>query len=133
MRRLINDNFISPSDHNLIYHTDNIDSVVSHICDYYSNYHSFRYVGACILLRILNPLSEDALERLNAEFNDVLREGRIEQVFQWPKSDDACYAHLPRLRMHLDRNRMNVLPQIIRRMNSLYQLDHNNDRPSNSQ
>jgi uncharacterized protein (TIGR00730 family) len=125
MRRLVNDHFISADDHYLLHHTDNIDSVVAHIRDFYSNYHSFRYVGDCILLRILNPLSEDALERLNAEFNDVLREGRIDQVFQWPKSDDACYAHLPRLRMHMDRTRMNVLPQIIRRMNALSQLEHN--------
>lgn len=128
MRRLVNGNFISADDTQMIYHTDNIDSVVSHVLDYYANYHSFRYVGDCILLRILNPLSEDALKRLNAEFNDVLREGRIEQVFGWPRSDDACYAHLPRLRMHLDRHRMNVLPQIIRRMNALYQLDHNGDQ-----
>jgi len=125
MRRLVNDGFISSNDHNLIYHTDSVDAAVAHIRNYYANYHSFRYVGKCILLRILNPLSEDAMARLNAEFHDVLREGLIDQVFQWPKSDDACYAHLPRLRMHLDRNRMNVLPQIIRRMNALYQLDHN--------
>jgi uncharacterized protein (TIGR00730 family) len=125
IRRLVNDHFISADDYHLLHHTDNIDSVVSHIRDYYSNYHSFRYVGNCILLRILNPLSEGSLKRLNAEFNDVLREGHIDQIFQWPKSDDACYAHLPRLRMHLDHHRMNVLPQIIRRMNALYQLDHN--------
>jgi uncharacterized protein (TIGR00730 family) len=130
MRRLVNDHFISVDDHQLLYHTDNIESVVSHIRDFYSNYHSFRYVGDCILLRILNPLSEDSLERMNAEFNDVLREGRIDQVFRWPKSDDTCYVHLPRLRMHLDRHRMNVLPQIIRRMNALYQLEHKNDRHS---
>lgn len=124
MRRLVNDNFISAGDHNLLFHTDNIETAVAHIRSYYVNYHSFRYVGKSILLRILNPLSEDALERLNAEFTDVLHEGKIEQVFGWPKSDDACFAHLPRLRMHLDRNRMNVLPEIIRRMNALYQLDH---------
>lgn len=125
MRRLVNDNFISANDHNLLFHTDNIETAVAHIRSYYVNYHSFRYVGQSILLRLLNPLSADALERLNAEFSDVLPEGKIEQVFGWPKSDDACYVHLPRLRMHLDRNRMNVLPEIIRRMNALYQLDHN--------
>jgi uncharacterized protein (TIGR00730 family) len=127
MRRLVKDHFISPDDHHLLHHTDNIDSVIAHIRNYYSNYHSFRYVGDCIVLRILNPLSEDSLERLNAEFNDVLREGKIDQIFRWPKSDDACYAHLPRLRMHLDRNRMNVLPQIIRRMNALYQFERDGD------
>jgi hypothetical protein len=77
-----------------------------------------------VLLRLLNPLHEGALQRLNAEFSDVLSEGEIEQVLGWPKSDDPCYRHLPRLRMHLDRRRMSVLPQIIRRMNALHQLDH---------
>lgn len=127
MRRLANDDLIGASDYHLLYHTDNIQSVVEHISDYYNNYHSFRYVGQCVLLRILNPLDDDAMQRLNAEFSDVLREGLIEQVFGWPKSDDACYAHLPRLRMHLDRRRMSVLPQIIRRMNTLYQRSQVND------
>ncbi|MDX8405298.1 MAG: TIGR00730 family Rossman fold protein [Mariprofundus sp.] len=121
MRRLANDHLIDANDNNLIFHTDSIRAIVDHISDYYINYHSFRYVGQCILLRMLNPLHDDAIQRLNAEFSDILSEGSIEQVFGWPKSDDACYSHLPRLRMHLDRKRMNVLPQIIRRMNALYQ------------
>ncbi len=124
MRRLINDHLISPDDQHLLYHTDSVAAAVSHIADFYSNYHSFRYVGDAVLLRILNPLSADAMDRLNAEFSDVLASGRIEQVFHWPKSDDPCYDHLPRLRMHLDRTRMNALPQIIRRMNALHQQDH---------
>jgi len=123
IRRLVKDGLIDSDDHHLLYHTDSIESAVNHIRDFYLNYHSFRYVGKCILLRIMNPLSDSALKRLNAEFSDVLSEGNIEQVFQWPKSDDKCYQHLPRLRMHLDRSRMNVLPQIIRRINALYQID----------
>jgi hypothetical protein len=119
MRRLVNDHLISPDDFQLLYHTDNIASAVEHIVDFYSNYHSFRYVGDMVLLRLLNPLHASALERLNAEFADVLKEGEIEQVFAWPHSDDACYAHLPRLRMHLDRHRVNVLPTLIRRINAL--------------
>ncbi|HXH64583.1 MAG TPA: LOG family protein [Mariprofundaceae bacterium] len=119
MRQLVNDRLISPDDFQLLFHTDSVASAVEHITDFYSNYHSFRYVGDMILLRILNPLGEEALGRLNAEFADVLNEGTIEQVLDWPNSDDACYAHLPRLRMHLDRGRMNVLPMLIRRMNAL--------------
>jgi len=127
IRRLVKDGLINSEDNHLLYHTDNIEAAVNHIRDFYLNYHSFRYVGKCILLRMLKPLSDDALKRLNAEFSDVLSEGRISQVFQWPKSDDDCYDHLPRLRMHLDRSRMSVLPQIIRRMNALYQLDQKTD------
>ncbi|MFQ5581922.1 MAG: LOG family protein [Mariprofundaceae bacterium] len=127
MRRLVKDHLISAGDQHLLFHTDNIEAAVSHITDYYANYHSFRYVGDWILLRILNPLSADALERLNAEFSDVLHKGNIEQVFRWPNSDDACFAHLPRLRMHLDHKCMNALPQIIRRMNALHAQDGNAD------
>ncbi|PIP01850.1 MAG: hypothetical protein COX55_08645 [Zetaproteobacteria bacterium CG23_combo_of_CG06-09_8_20_14_all_54_7] len=121
MRRLTSDHLIDADDHQLFYHTDNIQSVVDHISDYYINYHSFRYVGHFTLLRLLNPLDDEIMQQLNAEFSDVLSEGKIEQVFRWPKSDDACFSHLPRLRLHLDRRRMNVLPQLIRRMNALYQ------------
>jgi hypothetical protein len=119
MRRLVNDHLISPDDFQLLFHTDSIASVVEHITDFYSNYHSFRYVGDMVLLRLLNPLHAEALARLNAEFADVLKEGEIEQVFAWPHGDDACYDHLPRLRMHLDRGRVNVLPTLIRRINAL--------------
>lgn len=123
MRRLVKDGVIDADDNNLLFHTDSIEVATAHIRDYYLNYHSFRYVGKAVLLRILNPLSGDAMERLNAEFSDVLSEGSIDQVFRWPKSDDHCFDHLPRLRLHLDRSRMNVLPQIIRRMNRLYLQD----------
>jgi uncharacterized protein (TIGR00730 family) len=121
VRRLIQDGYIASADQNLLFHTDSIEAATAHIHDYYINYHSFRYVGKRILLRMLNPLSEEALMRLNAEFNDVLHQGSIEQVNHWPHADDACYQHLPRLRMHLKHNHMNILPQLIRRMNALYQ------------
>lgn len=121
VRRLTHDGLISPQDKDLLFHTDSIEAATTHIRDFYINYHSFRYVDQWILLRLLNPLAHDALERLNAEFSDVLHEGRIEQVFAWPHNDEPCFQHLPRLRMHLDRRHMNILPQMIRRINALYQ------------
>jgi len=121
VRRLIQDGFITSDDQNLLFHTDSIEAATQHICDFYSNYHSFRYVGSWVLLRLLNPLSEDALSRLNAEFTDVLHEGEIEQVLAWPHNDSERYQHLPRLRMHLKHHHVNILPQMIRRMNALHQ------------
>lgn len=119
LRRLVTDRVISPDDHQLLFHTDRTEAAVNHIRSFYSNYHSFRYAGDWIVLRIIRRLTDHALERLNAEFNDVLHKGKIEQVLHWPKNDDEELNHLPRLRMHLDHRRMNVLPQIIRRMNAL--------------
>lgn len=120
MRRLSNDGLISSDDYQLLFHTSSVEAATAHIKHFYMNYHSFRYVDNWILLRLLQPLSEDALARLNAEFSDILYSGEIEQVFGWPKSDDPCYEHLPRLRMRLDHRKVNVLPELIRRMNSLY-------------
>jgi hypothetical protein len=119
MRRLVNDRLINPGDSHFLFHTDSIDEAVRHITSFYLNYHSFRYVGEWVLLRILRPLSQDALDQLNAEFSDVLEKGRIEQLFHWPRHDDPEYWELPRLRMYLDRSRMNALPQIIQRINAL--------------
>ncbi len=118
LRRLVDDGLIGPGDQHLIYHTDNVDAAVDHITSFYTNYHSFRYAGDMIVLRILNPLSDEALARLNAEFSDVV-DGRIEQVWRWPRGDDPEYAHLPRLRFRMDRARIPVLGQIIRRVNAL--------------
>jgi len=129
MRRLINDGFISPEDTHLMFHTDSVEAAAKHITGFYSNYHSFRYAGKWVVLRILNPLSAGALERLNAEFSDVLQGGVIEQVSHWPHNDDPEFDHLPRLRMHLNRSRVNVLPQIIRRMNGL--ADGENSKAAN--
>jgi uncharacterized protein (TIGR00730 family) len=120
VRRLLDDGLISPDDLGLIYHTDNAKDAVKHIEQYYTNYHSFRYVGQSVLLRLNNPLSEQSLARLNAEFSNVLHKGSIEQVFGWPASDDKRYAHYPRLHIHLNHHRMNILPQLIQRMNALY-------------
>ncbi len=124
VRRLIDNGLISHEDTQLIYHTDDVHKAVQHIEKYYTNYHSFRYVGKYVLLRINNPISDMALERLNAEFSDVLHQSKIEQVFAWPENDDACYAHYPRLRMKLKHHRMNVLPLLIQRMNALYIQEH---------
>ncbi|MDX8392084.1 MAG: LOG family protein [Mariprofundaceae bacterium] len=124
MRRLVDDKLIGANDHHFLYHTDSAESAMRHITSFYSNYDSFRYVGEWVLLRIVCPLSDAGLARLNAEFSDVLNQGEIEQVLHWPKSDDKEFDHLPRLRMKLDRGRMNVLPGIIRRMNAL--VEHEN-------
>lgn len=124
IRRLVADHVISPDDRHMLFHTDQIETAVNHIATFYSNYHSFRYAGNWIVLRILKSLSESALMRLNAEFNDVLHKGVIEQVYHWPKNDDAASMHMPRLRMRLDHRRMNVLPQIIRRMNAMSELEN---------
>lgn len=122
MRRLADDGLIAKNDHHFLFHTDSVAAASNHIRDYYVNYHSFEYLEGMAMLRILHPLSASALERLNAEFSDALSEGHIEQL-------DACDVpgldgkKLPSLCMHIQMQHMNVLPQLIRRMNALHRQD----------
>lgn len=121
MRRLIDDGLVNQEDRYLLFHTDNIAAAVQHIEQFYSNYHSFRYIADWVLLRLRKPLNQQSLQRLNAEFSDLLNSGCIEQLYHWPANDDQDSLHLPRLRFKLNRKRMSVLPQLIRRLGLLSQ------------
>lgn len=120
IRRLTDDGLISVDDHHFLFHTDSVAAASNHIRDFYLNYHSFDYLDNMVMLRILEPLSLAALSRLNAEFSDALTQGHIEQLMANEIPDDGT---LPALCMHLSPHRMNVLPQMIRRMNALHRQD----------
>ncbi|MDX8394473.1 MAG: LOG family protein [Mariprofundales bacterium] len=119
MRRLVADGLIVAADSKMMFHTDSTTAAVAYIRNFYQTYHSFRYVNDWIVLRLQKALSEEALQRLNAEFSDVLLHGNIQSISNWPSNDDDAFSHMPSLRMKLDRHRMNVLSSIIRRINAL--------------
>jgi len=122
IRRLSNDGLISSEDHHFLFHTDSVAAANNHIRDFYLNYDSFSYLNEMVMLRIINPLSQAALSRLNAEFSDALSQGHIEQFTadEIPNSNDETH---PALCMHLKSHHMNVLPPLIRRMNALHRQD----------
>ncbi len=71
---------------------DSVDGAVGIIERFYGNYDSARYVGERLVLRMKRGPSREALSRLNAEFADVVRSGRIEAVHAAPaevKDGDA--------------------------------------------
>jgi hypothetical protein len=125
IRRLTDDGLISSEDHHFLFHTDSVAAAHSHIRDFYLNYDSFAYLNEMVMLRILKPLSAAALSRLNAEFSDALSQGHIEQFSaeEIPSDNNNHNETLPALCMHLQAHHMNVLPQLIRRMNALYRQD----------
>jgi len=76
---LLRTNMISPEDMNLFRVTDDVETAVQEIMHFYSRYHSMRYVGDTLVLRLNSPVTEKVLEQLNEEFGDLLASGRIEQ------------------------------------------------------
>ena len=56
------------------------NDAVEHILDFYSNYHSQRYVEGRLVLRIRRAPGPEHLEGLSREFQDMLVSGDIEIV-----------------------------------------------------
>jgi uncharacterized protein (TIGR00730 family) len=89
---LIERGLCSPEDLALVEKCNGIDGAVKAITSFYTNYHSARYVGERLILRMRRAPSKREVARLNVEFRDVIARGRIERVPITPiesKEDDA--------------------------------------------
>ena len=61
---LTNTGYIGADDHALLHTTDNIDEAVDEIIGFYANYHSLRFVGGRLVLRLQHAPSADELAAL---------------------------------------------------------------------
>jgi hypothetical protein len=111
---LLKRRLISPADTSLYKITDSVDEAVTEVLGFYRVYHSMRYVGDHLLLRLQTELSGELLERLNRDFTDLLAGGRIEQIGALPAElNETNLAHLPRLRFKFDRRSLGRLREMI--------------------
>lgn len=96
---LLSENYISESDFELFERAHSIDDAVNVIHQFYSCYHSMRYIKNKLVIRLLNAKEPSALEMLNEKFADILVPGgRISVSDVFPEEEDeAEIAHLPRL------------------------------------
>ncbi len=76
---LLRTGMISPEDINLFRVTDDVETAVQEILQFYKRYHSSRYVGDLLVLRLNSPISDSALEKLNDTYGGILTGGKIEQ------------------------------------------------------
>lgn len=97
-RNLLDNGWLSPDDTSLYHIAKTPDEAVEHILQFYRVYHSCRYVGDDLVLRIKRPLSDAHLERLNDEFGDLVLTGAIEQGAA--RSAEVDHLDLPRLHFH---------------------------------
>jgi uncharacterized protein (TIGR00730 family) len=106
---------ISAADLSLYHVTDDIDDAVAEILRFYRNYHSSRYVGDRLVIRLCQAPSDEELALLNDEFSDLLEKGRIEASPPLPAEDDVL--ELPRIGLRFDRRSVGRLRQLIDRLN----------------
>jgi uncharacterized protein (TIGR00730 family) len=115
---LLANGMISPADMRLFCVTDSVDEAVAEIGRFYRVYHSMRYVGHDLVLRLQKKLSEQMLARIREEFADIVESGTFEQVAALPaEANDAHIASLPRLRFRFDRRNLGRLRMLIDEIN----------------
>jgi hypothetical protein len=113
---------ISPSDCSTYEVASSAEEAVQRILRFYSVYHSLRYVGEQLVLRLRQPLPEAAPAALTREFADMLSRGSIRQGSALPEeADEPTLQHLPRLIFAFNRQQFGRLIELIRRVNELGQ------------
>src|SRR5262249_34283368 len=115
---LLGRGMISPADLALLQVTDSVKEAVAEVLGCYRVYHSMRFVKGDLVLRLKKALSQPLLERLRAEFADIVEAGTFEQTDALPaEANDPEVAELPRLRFRFDRRSLGRLRLMIDTIN----------------
>ncbi len=110
---------IAADDLHLLHRTENIEDAVHHITSFYKVFHSYRNVREKMVFRIKRKLTSVAVEKLNTEFADLIKEGRIVQNNALPEeANEEGIFHLPRLIGTLKRREFGRLRQFIDHINT---------------
>ena len=118
-RHFLKAGLISEEDLALFTITTEVDHACEVITHFYSVYHSLRYVGDWLVLRVNRPVSDRLLARLNSDFRDILIRGAISRTGPLPREhNEPELAHLPRLRLRFNRRNFGRLRQLIDRVNA---------------
>lgn len=114
-RGLLAQNLISKDDVNLYRIVHDVRSAVELIQHFYANFHSLRYFGDDLVIRLLVEPSDELLDALNVDFPDILKSGRIERagLVAGERGGD----HFHGLKMHFDQRRFGRLRVLIDRLN----------------
>ena len=96
---LVKHGLIVEDDLSLFRIAPDVDAVVAEVINFYQVFHSYRWVGQRLVIRIHRPLTEEALERLNREYATLcLHSCRIEQTTALlEERNEPDIADLPRL------------------------------------
>jgi len=112
---------ISPGDLDLVRVTDDVTEATRSLLGFFRNYHSIRWVGNRLVLRLKAPPTDAEVQELNDRFGDLCADsGRIERTAALPDevaSDDVV--DLPRLVMPFDIFRTSELHRLIGGLNAL--------------
>ena len=96
-----------------------VDEAVREILQFYKIYHSARWVGQQLVLRICQPLTKNSVGDLNKNFADLVRDGAIVQgsALRQEKNEPEIW-NLPRLILTPHRDNFGRFRQLIDAINA---------------
>jgi uncharacterized protein (TIGR00730 family) len=110
--------FISEDDFYFFKITHDVEAAVKEITGFYRIYHSARWVGEKLVIRIARALSAAGVAELNDKFADVLRRGAIVQSKALPQErNEPEILSLPRLVLTPHRRSFGRFRQLIDAIN----------------
>ena len=111
---------IDPEDRRLYRITDDVDEAVAEIEGFYRNFHSLRWVGSRMVVRLRASPTKAEVATLNRDYSDLLVGGRIERTDPLsPEVSGQDHLDLPRLAMRFDPRRYGRLRMLIDALNEL--------------
>jgi hypothetical protein len=102
--------------------TDDVDVATNELLDFYRNYHSRRFVGDTMVIRLQHAPTDDQLKTLSRDFGDICSPRGI-----WrspplpPERAGRDHLELARVALDFDRSQQGRLRQLIDALNALAQ------------
>lgn len=116
-KELLGAGLIGASDLSLFRITDSVEQAVAEVVNFYRIYHSMRYVGDQLVLRLNQAPSAALVQKLNSRYGEILSKGTIDPC--GPLEEEAGeYPEKPRLVLNFDRRNHGVLRQMIDVLNA---------------
>ncbi|MBD2356876.1 LOG family protein [Tolypothrix sp. FACHB-123] len=117
--QLVEKGLVSPEDPSLYTITDSVEVACDAITRFYQVYHSSRYVGDQLVIRLTTDISETEVDKLNANFSDILVKGKIEKSQALSQEGQDETVGLPRLILYFNQRDLGRLYQMIAAINQM--------------
>ncbi len=119
-RQLLDRRLINPEDLDLFIITSSVDEAIDEIRTFYRRFHSIRYVGSQLAMRLNSSLTAEQVALIHQNFSDLLLEGTFELRGALPEElDEPGLKDLPRLVFASNRQSAARLRQLINHLNRL--------------
>jgi uncharacterized protein (TIGR00730 family) len=116
--RLLGDAMISSDDLSLYKLTDNVETAVEEILQFFKVYHSMRYVKNKLVFRLKESPTPELLAAINVEFSDIITGGEFAISGPLPEEkDEPDLATHVRLVFRFNRRNLGRLRQLIDALN----------------